>query len=94
MKTEYKQYWMKNLATNTNILQDVTHIDLNNCPDGNNILWSKIEKVIEFKYLGQSTHLKDTTKRRNICHDQSSVELFWKKKTTRKYSKIDNSSFH
>ena len=35
-------------------------------------------------------------KRINICQDQSSVELFWKKKPqkTRKYSKIDNSPFH
>ena len=31
-------------------------------------------------------------KRRNICQDQSSVELFWEKKT-RKYSKKDNSQF-
>ena len=38
--------------------------------------------------------------RRNLCHDQSSVELFWKtttttttNKTARKYSKIDNSHF-
>ena len=39
----------------------------------------KIEKVTEFKYLGQTTHLKDTTIGRNICQNQSSVELFWKK---------------
>ena len=51
----------------------------------------KIEKVTESKYLGQTTHLRHY-KRRHICQDQSSVELFWKK--TRKYSKMDNSSFH
>ena len=31
-------------------------------------------------------------KRRNICQDQSSVDLFWGEK--RKYSKIDNSPLH
>ena len=51
----------------------------------------KIEKVTEIKCLGQTTHLKDTT-RRNICQDQSTVEVFWKE--TKKYSKIDNSPVH
>ena len=31
-------------------------------------------------------------KRRNLCQDQSSMELFWKKRI--KYSKIDNSPYH
>ena len=35
--------------------------------------------MTEFKYLGQTTHRKDTTTEKNICQNQSSVELFWKK---------------
>ena len=38
----------------------------------------KIEKMTEFKYLRQTTHLRHH-KRRNIWQNQSSVELFWKK---------------
>ena len=40
----------------------------------------KNEEVTEFKYLGQTTH-KRPYKRRNLCQDQSSMELFWGKKT-------------
>ena len=35
------------------------------------------EKVALFKYLRQTTYLKDTSK--NLCHDQSSMKLFRKK---------------
>ena len=45
---------------------------------------AKIEKVTEFKYLGQTTHLKNTTKIINISQYQSSVELFWKTKKNKK----------
>ena len=39
----------------------------------------KNEKVTDFKYLGQTTPLKDTTEE-ETCQNQSSVELFWKTK--------------
>ena len=43
----------------------------------------EIEKVTEFKYLGQNTHHKRHYKGRNICQDQSSTAVwscFGKKK--------------
>ena len=67
---------------------------MTNYADSEDILigQQKIEKVTESKYLGQTTHLKDTTKEEIYARNQSSVELFWKK--TRKYSRINNSPFH
>ena len=52
----------------------------------------KIEKVTEFKYLGQNTHLKDTTKEEIYARVRAAWSCFGKK--TRKYSKIENSPFH
>ena len=52
----------------------------------------KIEKVTEYSYLGQTTHLKDTTEETNLCQDQMRVELSFNKK--RKYFKIDSSPCH
>ena len=51
----------------------------------------KIEKVTEFKYLGQNTHLKDTTKEENMPGSEQRGAVLEK---TRKYSNIDNSSLH
>ena len=51
----------------------------------------KIEKVTEFKYLGQKTHIKDTTKEEICVLIRAAWSCFGK---TRKYSKIDNSPFH
>ena len=39
----------------------------------------KIEEVTNYKYLGQTTYLKDTTKRRSHLQDSSWMELFRKK---------------
>ena len=52
----------------------------------------KIEKVTEFKYLGQTTHLKDTTKEEIYARIRAVWSCFGKK--TRKYSRINNSPFH
>ena len=52
----------------------------------------KIEKVTEFKYLGQNTHLKDATKEEIYARIRAAWSCFGGKKT--KYSKIDNSPFH
>ena len=52
----------------------------------------KIEKVTEFKYLGQTTHLKDTTKEEVNARIRAAWNCFGKK--TKKYSKTDNSQFH
>ena len=53
----------------------------------------KIEKVTEFKYLGQTTCRKDTTKEKYIPElEQRGAVL--EKTTTRKYSRINNSPFH
>ena len=52
----------------------------------------KIEKVTEFKYLGQTTHLKDTTKEEIYVRIRAAWSCFGKK--TRKYSRINNSPFH
>ena len=51
----------------------------------------KIEKVTEFKYLGQTTHLKDTTKEEIHARVRAAWICFGKK--TGKYSQID-SPFH
>ena len=45
----------------------------------------KIEKVTEFKYLGQTTHLKDTTKEEIHARIRAEWSCFEKK--IRKYSK-------
>ena len=52
----------------------------------------KIEKVTEFKYLGQTTHLKDTTKEEIYARIRAAWSCFGKK--IRKYSRINNSLFH
>ena len=51
----------------------------------------KIEKVTELKYLGQTTHLKDTTKEEICVRIRAAWSCFGK---TRKYSTINNSPFH
>ena len=53
----------------------------------------KLEKVTEFKYLGQTTHLKDTTKEEIYARIRAAQSCFGKK-YPRKYSKIDNSPLH
>ena len=40
----------------------------------------KIEKVTEFKYLGQTTHLKDTTKEETHARIRVAWSCFGKKK--------------
>ena len=52
---------------------------------------NKTKKVTEFKYLGQNTHLKDTTKEEIYARIKAAWSCFGKK---RKYSKTDNSPFH
>ena len=49
--------------------------------------------MTEFKYLGQTTHLKDTTKEEIYARIRA-VWSYFGKNPTRKYSKIGNSSFH
>ena len=39
----------------------------------------KVEKVTEFKYLGQTTHLKDTTKEEIYVRIREAWSCFWKK---------------
>ena len=51
------------------------------------------EKVTDFKYLGQNTHLKDTTKEVIYVRVRAAWSCFGKK-ATRKYSKINNSPLH
>ena len=51
----------------------------------------KIEKVTEFKYLGQTTHLKDTTKKEIYARIRAAWSCFGKK---RKNSRINNPPFH
>ena len=41
----------------------------------------KIEKVTEFKYLGQTTHLKDTTKEEIYARIRAAWSCFGEKKT-------------
>ena len=41
--------------------------------------WQKIEKVTEFKYLGQTTHLKDTTKEEIYARIRAAWSCFGKK---------------
>ena len=53
----------------------------------------KIEKVTEFKYLGQTTHLKDTTKEEIYARIRAAWSCFGKKKP-RKNSRINNPPFH
>ena len=53
----------------------------------------KIEKVTEFKYLGQTTHLKYTTKEEIIyVRIRAAWSCFGIK--NKEISKIDNSPFH
>ena len=65
---------------------------MTNYADSEDILigQQKIEKVTEFKYLGQTTHLKDTTKEYMPESEQRGAVL----EKTRKYSRINNSPFH
>ena len=53
----------------------------------------KIEKVTEFKYLGQNTHLKDTTKEEIYARIKAAWSCFGKKKP-KEISKINNYPFH
>ena len=93
MEKHLKNLNSESLKVGLNIHKGKTKY-MTNHADSEDILTDqqKIEKVTEFKYLGETTHLKDTTKEENICQNQRSVELFWKK--TRKYSRINNSPFH
>ena len=50
-----------------------------------------MKKVTEFKYLGQTTHLKDTTKEEIYARIRAAWSCFGK---IRKYSKVNNSPFH
>ena len=52
----------------------------------------KLEEETESKYPGQTTHLKDTAKEEMCARIRAAWKCFGK--TTRKYSKIDNSPFH
>ena len=53
----------------------------------------KVEKMTDFKYLGQGTHLKDTRKDEIYAWISAAWSCFRKPPKTRKYSKIDNSPF-
>ena len=50
--------------------------------------------MTEFKYLGQTTHLKGTIKEEIYARIRAAWVSFGKNKQTRKYSKTDNSPFH
>ena len=67
---------------------------MTNHADSEDILTDQenIEKVREFKYLGQTTHLKNTTKEKIYARIRAAWSCFGKK--TRKYSKIENCLFH
>ena len=54
---------------------------MTNHADGEDILTDQVQilKVTEFKYLGQNHTPQRHYKRRNLCQDQSSMELFWKR---------------
>ena len=54
---------------------------MTNHADSENILidQQKIEKVTEFKYLGQTTHLKDTTKEEIYARIRAAWSCFGKK---------------
>ena len=55
----------------------------------------KIEKVTEFKYLRQTTHLKSPLKKKYMPESEQRGVVLEKKTTTRrKYSRINNSPFH
>ena len=47
----------------------------------------------EFKYLGQTIHLKDTTKEEIYARIRAAWGCFGKK-NPRKYTRINNSPFH
>ena len=66
---------------------------MTNYADSEDILidQQKIEKVTEFKYVGQTTHLKDTTKEEIYTRIRAAWSCFGQK---RKYSRINNSPFH
>ena len=66
---------------------------MTNYADSEDILigQQKIEKVSDFKYLGQTTHLKDTTKEEIYVRMRAAWSCFGKK---RKYFRINNSPFH
>ena len=78
-----KEIWLRNTQGKTKYMT--------NHADSEEILidQQEIEKVTEFKYLEQNTHLKDTTNK-EICARIRAAVL----EKTRKYSKIDNSPFH
>ena len=50
----------------------------------------KMEKVTEFKYLGQTTHLKDTTKEEIYARIRAEWSCFGKKKHTKNPKKQGN----
>ena len=66
---------------------------MTNYADSEDILigQQKIEKVTEFKYLGQTTHLKDTTKEEIYARIRAAWSCFGKNK---EISRINNSPFH
>ena len=66
---------------------------MTNYADSEDILigQQKLEKGTEFKYLGQTTHLKDITKEEIYARIRAAWSCFGKK---RKYSRINNSPFH
>ena len=51
------------------------------------LIRKKIDKEAKFKCLGLTTHLYRYDKRRNLSHNQSSEEQFWKKRTQRNTSR-------
>ena len=55
------------------------------------LIRKKDEKVTKFKYLGQTTHLKDTPREEIYARIRVALSCFGKKK---KYSQTDNSPFH
>ena len=57
------------------------------------LIKKKIEKVTDFKYLGQTTHLKNTTQEEIYARIRASWSSFGEKKA-RNDSKIENSPFH
>ena len=52
-----------------------------------------IEKVTEFKYLGQTTHPKTLQKQKSMPGSEQHGAVL-EITTTKKYSKTDNSPFH
>ena len=67
---------------------------MTNHADSEDILtdWQKIEKVTEFKYLGQTTHLRDTTKEEIYARIRAAWSCFGKKKTQNPKTKTKQGS--